>query len=117
MATDQTPEARRYENVTAALAARGVRAEFHRPGQLVLSNRAWITWQGQWFISTWTPAVYPVPDRVDIVALCMACQEWAGGGPFYTIPDEIAERFGLERADDGNLPEWFADEADEADAP
>ena len=117
MPTEQDRDAHRYEAMIAALAARGIRAEFHRPGQLVISGRIWITWQGQWFISTWTPAVYPVPDGTDVVDVCLACQTWSGGGGFYTIPEEIAERFGLKRAEFDTLPEWFGDEADEDDGP
>jgi hypothetical protein len=101
-------DSERYAAIIAALASAGHHAECHRPGQLVLSGRLWITWQAKWFVSTWLPAIYPVPLDVDIVALCVAIQEWPSG-PFYTIPDEIADRFGLARADYADLPEWFAE--------
>jgi len=93
----------KYQNLIAALTAAGMRAELHNPDQLVvctdepvLTGRIWITWRNQWFISTWTPAIYSVPDDVDVVALCLACVSWESGS-FYTIPDKIAQQFRLVR--------------------
>jgi hypothetical protein len=86
-----------YDPVTYQLEAKGIRAEFQRPHQLVLSGRLWITWNAGWYVSTWTPAVYPVPPDIDVVAVCEACLNWPGEDPFYVIPEPICERFGLVR--------------------
>src|SRR5262245_59985625 len=85
-----------YESVIERLKGIGCRAEFHRPHQLVLGNRVWIMFNGQWFISTWTPAPYPVPPEVDIVELCEACLT-VEASPFYEIPPDICRRFGISR--------------------
>jgi hypothetical protein len=95
-------ESAKYDRVIAALGAAGCRAEFHRPGQLVvcldepvLTGRIWITWLGQWFISTWVPTIYSVPDDSDVVALCVACVTSECEGNFYWIPEPIVQQFGL----------------------
>lgn len=101
----------KYRSVIAALVTQDARAEFHSPGQLVvcleepvLAGGIWITWQGRWFISTWTPAIYWVPEDIDIVELCLACVRWEGD-PFHTIPDPIATRFRLRRLDQSEVDE------------
>jgi len=92
-----------YDAIIKRLRANGIRAEFQRPHQLVLSGRLWITWNGQWYVSTWTPAPYPVPAEGDVIAICKACLNWPDGDPWYVIPPPICERFGLIRMDYGDF--------------
>jgi hypothetical protein len=97
-----------YQEVISALQSKGIRAEFHRPHQLVVSNRAWITLcDNQWLICTWIPACYPVPPSVDIVDVCEACLQHRPD-PFYAIPDEICTRFGLVRLDNEEMEKALA---------
>ena len=91
-----------YQTVIEALMAKGIRAEFHRSDQLVLTDRGgttsvWISLHnGQWFISTWTPACYPIPNDVNVVEVCEMFLQAKDRG-FYVIPTEICDRFGLVR--------------------
>jgi hypothetical protein len=102
-----------YERVISDLVAAGCTAEFHRPGQLVvclkepvLSGRIWITWRGQWFICTWVPTVYCVPDDTDIIALCVACVTYPHT-PFYQIPAPIVDQFRLRLLNESELEAWL----------
>jgi hypothetical protein len=85
-----------YDSVIERLRAKGIRVEFQRPHQLVLPSRVWITWNEQWYVSTWMPAVYPVPSDVDVVSLCEECLQWHDD-PFYTMPEPICHRYRLSR--------------------
>jgi hypothetical protein len=91
-----------YYSVMDRLAAKGIRSEFHRPHQLVLPSRVWLTCNERWYISTWTPAIYPVPANVDVTAVCQDCLNWPDD-PFYEIPAAICERYGLSRMDDAEF--------------
>ncbi len=107
-AFSETKASAQYEEVIRTLTAAGYRAQFHGPGQLVvcrrepvLSGRIWITWRGCWYISTWTPAVYLVPDETNIVGLCVACvDDTRGAQPFHLIPEAIVQQFALRRLDE-----------------
>jgi hypothetical protein len=107
-----------YDSVVERLTAKGIRAAFHRPHQLVLPRRIWITWNGQWFVSTWTPAVYPVPAGVDVVAVCEECLAWPDD-PFYEIPEAICHRYGLCRMNQADFDRVcpIPDDIDEEDPP
>lgn len=59
----------------------------------------------------WVPACYPVPPEVDLVALCEECLQWRDD-PFYTIPAEIAARFGLHRMEDEDFDQMILIPAD-----
>jgi hypothetical protein len=107
-------EAARYATVIEGLRANGCHAEFHRPGQLVvcrkapvLAGRIWITWRDRWFVSTWAPAVYAVPEDTDIVALCVACVN-DKSKPFYRIPGPIVQQFQLRLLDGQESDDWFS---------
>jgi len=74
-------------------------------------------WKGQWYISTWVPAVYLVPPDAEIADLCQECLEATDGGSFYIIPERIALKYRLKRLDnedvDKLIPETEYDEDDE----
>jgi hypothetical protein len=49
---------------------------------------------GRWYLFTWSPVGYRVPDSVDFAAVCRACMAF-GNCAMYRVPREIAEPFGL----------------------
>lgn len=104
----------KYQAVIPALIAKGCHAEFQRPDQLVvclngpvLTGRIWITWREHWFISTWVPTIYAVPDNADVVGLCVACVTHAPDR-FYQIPDSIVQQFQLRLLDETARDELLA---------
>jgi hypothetical protein len=73
-----------YTQLAQDLAADGVRCQFQTPGQLVIStqvgpvwpdrgNSFWVTnVSGQWYLFTWAPRGYSLPESDRIAALCRA---------------------------------------------
>lgn len=95
-----------YADLAAALASDGIRCRLQAPDQLVFSrqvasvrpdrgNSFWVTHVGgHWYLFTWSPVGYRVPDSADIADVCRACMAF-GDSAMYRVPSEIAESFGL----------------------
>lgn len=49
---------------------------------------------GRWYLVTWWPAFYLVPDAADLIALCLECLR-ASDAPFPRLPRQIAIRYKL----------------------
>jgi hypothetical protein len=108
-----------YADRASALANDGIRCQFQTSGQLVISrqtgsiwpdrgNSFWVTHvAGRWYLFTWSPVGYRVPDSVDFAAVCRAYMAF-GNSAMYRVPREIAEPFGL--------IELSAEEADAVDS-
>ncbi len=108
-----------YANLASALANDGICCQFQAAGQFVISrqtgsiwpdrgNSFWVTHSaGRWYLFTWSPVGYRVPDSVDFAAVCRACMAF-GNSAMYRVPREIAEPFGL--------IELSAEEADAVDS-
>jgi hypothetical protein len=107
-----------YASLTSALNAIDFTAELVRPDQLAVAaqpgpvwpnrgNSFWLSLQnGVWYLSTWLPACYRIPNGRDVVAICAACME-VGGTAMYVVPDEITARFGLEPISDDEFEQIF----------
>lgn len=114
-----------YTSLTSALNAIGLTGQQVRPNQLVVSkqsgsawpdrgNSFWLSLQsGTWYLSTWLPACYLIPDSQDVVAVCVACMD-LGTSAMYRVPDEIAVRFGMERVSDEEFDRLFPDSGNAA---
>jgi hypothetical protein len=113
-----------YTSLAAALDAVGLVGQQRSANQLIVStqrgpvwpnrgNSFWMSVQGgTWYLSTWLPACYRIPASQDVLALCLACMN-AGTSAMYEVPDEIAERFGLERISDDEFGTLFPENADD----
>jgi hypothetical protein len=95
-----------YSDLASALSSEGIRCQFQAEGQMVVShqvgsiwpdrgNSFWVTHvAGRWYLFTWSPVGYRVPDSADFVAVCRALMAF-GHGAMYRVPSEIAEPLGL----------------------
>jgi hypothetical protein len=95
-----------FAALTSELANDGIRCQFQTAGQLVISrqvgsvwpdrgNSFWVTHvSGCWYLFTWSPVGYRVPEAADFAAVCRACMAF-GNSAMYRVPSEIAEPFGL----------------------
>jgi hypothetical protein len=96
-----------YSELAAALENDGIVCRFMRPSQFVVSsqvgnvwpdrgNSFWVTHvAGRWYLFTWSPVGYRVPDSADITALCRTCMGF-GESAMYSAPIEIVQQFGLD---------------------
>jgi len=92
--------------IAAASENDGIRCRFMRPRQFVAQaqvgnfwpdcgNSFWVTHVGgRWYLFTWSPVAYGVPDFADITALCRTCMAF-GHCAMYTVTIEIVQQFGL----------------------
>lgn len=99
-----------YSAVIKALGERRIEARFQSPDQLVVSlqkgpvwpnagNSFWISHQNnQWYLCTWVPHCYSVPEATDVVELCSAFVT-RGETAQYTVPVDLIERFKLMELD------------------
>lgn len=95
-----------YKKLATALAADGIRCQFQRPGQMVVSrqvgpiwpnqgNSFWVTnIAGRWYLFTWAPVGYRVPDLEDMAALCRVCMGFADSA-MARVPPDIVHDLGL----------------------
>ena len=96
-----------YEAVALRLAGVGLVGQLRNQDQLVVSNQRGPVWPGQgnsfwlshkqgtWFLSTWSPIGYRIPENQDILALCCACMSAGATSAMYRVPHEIVTRFAL----------------------
>jgi hypothetical protein len=81
-----------YQAVIEGLSSRSVQSYFQQSDQLVVSRQSGPAWpgpgnsfwishqQGAWYLCTWAPVCYRVPQDTDLVALCVdfvGCGEYA----------------------------------------
>jgi hypothetical protein len=95
-----------YEKLSAALALDGICGQLLSPTQLVVSrqvgpvwpnrgNSFWVTSvKERWYLFTWAPLGYCLPESGDVVALCRACVDY-GISAMARVPPEIMQEFGL----------------------
>jgi hypothetical protein len=58
-------------------------------------NSFWVTSVGgRWYLFTWVPIGYRVPESKDVVGLCRRCMD-LGHSAMYRVPPEIAKEFEL----------------------
>lgn len=113
-----------YEFMTKALAESGLIGHMRGEDMLVVScqrepiwpdrgNSFWLSRrEGIWYLSTWLPAGYRIPEDQDIVALCAACVGWAESA-MYRVPPPLVARFNLHELAEAEYDRLFA--ADAAD--
>ncbi len=107
-----------YRPIVEGLSERSVETYFQGDDQLVVSrqygpvlpyggNSFWVTNQeGIWYICTWSPTCYKVPEEADLVGLCVDFVDF-GSGAQGKIPASMAERYGLTRLTDAEAAETF----------
>jgi hypothetical protein len=95
-----------YKELADDLAVAGIHCHFQSPGQLVVSGQVGPTWpdrgnnfwvtnvDGQWYLFTWVPIGYRVPESHNFVELCRKCME-VGHEAMHQVPPEIVDEFGL----------------------
>ncbi len=95
-----------YSELASTLANDGIRCQFQSAGQMVVScqsgsiwpdrgNSFWVTHvAGRWYLFSWSPVGYRIPDSVDVATLCRTCMGF-GDSAMYRVPIEIAQQFGL----------------------
>ncbi len=95
-----------FKALATALAADGIRCQFHSAGQMVISRQVGAVWPnrgnsfsvtniaGQWYLFTWVPIGYRVPDTSECAALCRTCMS-LGDSAMGRVPSEIMREFGL----------------------
>ncbi len=95
-----------FSELAEALAPDGIRCTFMRPGQLAVSNQDGNVWPdrgnsfwltragGRWYLFTWAPRGYHIPDSADVAALCRTCMAF-GTSTMGSVPPDISQRFSL----------------------
>ena len=106
-----------------ALELAGLKAQRTRPDQLIVSAQAGAVWpdrgngfwlshsEGTWYLSTWLPVCYRVPQGQDIVGLCLACMA-TGTSAMYRVTPEISARFALTEIDERQYERLFPTEGE-----
>jgi len=96
----------RYEDLTAKLRRRSIRAYMQAEDQLVVSrqsgapspdagNSFWLSQkESDWYLCTWAPRCYRVPCDADLVTLIERFVDY-GGSAQGAVPPEMVELFGL----------------------
>jgi hypothetical protein len=112
-----------YITLAKALERAGLTAQRTRPDQLIVSaqegpvwpnrgNSFWLSQiEGTWYLSTWLPVCYRVPQNQDIVGICLACMA-AGTSATYRVPPEISARFELQEIDERQYERLFPTEGE-----
>ena len=107
-----------YETMAEALEEHALTGQMQRKDQLVVScqegpvwpnrgNSFWLSRkQGIWYLSTWLPAGYRVPEDKDILALCSSCM--IGDSAMYRVPADVVGRFGLHELREEEYDRLFA---------
>ena len=106
-----------YTALTEALEKLGFVGQMQNEDMLIVSSQQGPVWpnrgssfwlsrkQGAWFLNTWLPAGYRVPQDQDLLELCSACM----GGPsaMFRVPPEVIARFGLQELEDNEYERLF----------
>jgi hypothetical protein len=113
-----------YEQLASALATIGLTGQMMRRDQLVVSSQEGPVWpnrgnsfwmsklDGVWYLSTWGPICYRVPQAEDLISLCSACMQ-VGNSAMWHVPDEIVGRFGLQEIGPAEFNRLFEGDDDE----
>jgi hypothetical protein len=109
-----------YLPLINALAQRSISAYFQNDDQLVISKQAgpalpfagnsfWVTRKGQgWYLCTWGPVCYEVPDTADVTAL--SADFVARGRCAQTfVPVDLIEAYGLRQLDDEEFGQFHTE--------
>jgi hypothetical protein len=95
-----------YKELASALAEDGIRCQFQSAGQMVVSqqmgpiwpdrgNSFWVTKvAGRWYLFTWVPIGYSLPEAADVAAVCRTCMG-VGESAMGRVPSEVIQEFGL----------------------
>ncbi len=110
-----------YEALAEELHHAGLAAERTRADQLSVatqqdptcSNRKHSFWlsqsEGTWYLSTWLPVCYRVPQGQDLVSLCATCVQ-AGTSEKYRLRSEVLDRFKVQEIDAAQQERLFPTE-------
>jgi hypothetical protein len=108
-----------YEHLAKELASDGIRCQFQRPGQMVVSNQSGAIWpdrgnsfwvtqvDGAWYLFTWSSVGYAVPVESDLAAVCRECMERSSTA-MSTAPPDIMQRYDLRRLTDDEVDRVLA---------
>jgi hypothetical protein len=95
-----------YQLLAAALSGDGICCQFQTRGQFVISRQAGPVWPnrgnsfwvthvgGLWYLFTWVPIGYRIPEATDMIELCRTCMGH-GQSAMARVPPPIAHGFGL----------------------
>jgi hypothetical protein len=112
-----------YLPLIEELARMGLIGQRRRPDLLIVSTQQGPVWpdrgnsftlshrEGTWYLSTWLPVHYRVPNQQDLVQICFACMA-AGASAMYRVPPELVTGFGLQEIDDRQYEELFPTEGE-----
>ena len=112
-----------YEQLASALATVGLTGQMMRQDQLVVSTQEGPVWPNRgnsfwmsrvdcvWYISTWGPICYRIPQDDQLISLCSACMQ-TGTSAMWRVPDEIVARFELQEIGDGEFTRLFEGDDD-----
>jgi hypothetical protein len=115
-----------YDSLQEALAAVGLTGQRRSEDQLIVSSQEGPVWPNRgnsfwlsqkkevWYLSTWLPAVYRIPESQDTVALCVGCMA-VGTIAMYRVPPDLLAHFGLQEIDDEEYERLFPTEPADGD--
>jgi hypothetical protein len=95
-----------YKVLSAELSGDGILCQFQSRGQLIVSrqqepfwpgkgNSFWVTHvDGHWYLFTWVPIGYRVPESTNMARLCRTCMGY-GKSAMAVVPIPIMQSFGL----------------------
>ena len=100
-----------YQQLALALAPDGIQCHFQSPGQMVISSQVGPVWPNRgnsfwvthvadrWYLFTWSPVGYRIPETADVAALCRSCMAHESSA-MGSVPTPIAQAFGLNELSD-----------------
>jgi hypothetical protein len=109
-----------YQPIIDRFTGSEVRGYFQQPNQLVLSlqegpafpspgNSFWVcTLDGNWYVSTWAPRYYRVPDMAHLLSFCEAFVHF-GDRAQGAVPKEFVDKYELQEVKDADFDKlWEA---------
>ena len=114
-----------YKPIATAIEAAGFHTSFekhsdgferlvcvsHRdPDGRLYGNSFWVSAkEGRWYLVTWLPHCYAVPQEVDLGQLCIECLRLSRT-PIYSLPENVVQKYKLSVE-----PDWAPGEEDHRD--
>src|SRR4051794_22270666 len=100
-----------------SLKARGIRAELRSDQMMMVSEtpnplpdteNSFIVQHagGKWYIQTWAPRVYEIPESADVLECCLACFA-SSKAAMWRVLQDLAYRFQLRLLDDDEMERLF----------
>ena len=102
-----------YDNIIIGLNKLGIASYHQDTNQLVVSsslpispkssNSLWVTFiKNTWYIVTWAPHAYSIPNKTDIVSLIYDCIKYSNV-TIWDIPESIIHKYKLNHLTDSEL--------------